>query len=954
MCGQRSSTIIERERFLDQLEEAPSAAIIAALTMEVAGHKNALLACQTELAGQMDETRFELQCLNKAHQGALAAALSGYDAKLREAEEASQEKDERIKQLESAREQCRLGTVKRLKLKIPEAPFSTLPSPPLSPTSPLHQTLFPKDFVAKGSKSLDTPPVSPTLQPFPPTMNRRRLLAGVLIRESLRAYKAPEPEVNLLEDIEALAITPPKPVERRFWRVRSENGILRRGRFISFGSSIGALLDYLARERAVGQLEDEGIGGLRITGIETLTLDEVMQINADALASLQIFENESHASIHSDKTKEGLSLFGILNNTKTALGLALMRTWLLRPSLSIPVIAARHDAVACFTRPENLDTATDMHDHLKGIKNIPKILATMKTDRARIVEWQGLVKFVFHSAMLRDKLSELSAAGDVEIVRKLVRALDNASFKEVGTIVNHTSAVAGRVCVRAHVDEELDNRKHVYNGIDAILSNVAEEIGSTLLPSYATSINVVYFPQLGFLICIPYLEEWKTGSGIEVPDGWTFQFSSESHVYFKNTKMHDLDTHLGDLYTAIVDRELELIQELQEKVLQYADPMNHACHVYAELDCLLCFAEASTTYDYRRPQMSTENILCIKQGRHPLQEQVVDTFVPNGILLVGGAGNGAFPAVHGEDDGSSSEGTLLGNSVMVCTGANACGKSVYLKQVALIQFMAQIGCFVPAESAILGTVDKIFTRVQTRESVSKVQSAFMIDLNQVSLALRNSTSRSLILLDEFGKGTISTDGAGLFCGVIRSLLARGEDCPKVIATTHFHEVFRAGLMDVHLLPISFVHMEVMFTNDSGNVVGQENSSTVINKEDDVDGGEDKENVGVGDTITYLYRVANGLSLHSHAARCAELCGIPSHVVQRARYVSELLASREITRLLDEAMTEEQWIEMEKAEEVCRRFLTWDLATQSTETEGEVKAMLSAVLCRENGSDGGER
>ena len=117
-----------------------------------------------------------------------------------------------------------------------------------------------------------------------------------------------------------------------------------------------------------------------------------MQINADALFSLQIFSEESHASIHSDKTKEGLSLFGILNNTKTTLGHALMREWLLRPSTSLDVIRARHDAVACFLRPENLATAGVMHAQLKGIKNIPKILAVMKAGRARISDWQSLVK----------------------------------------------------------------------------------------------------------------------------------------------------------------------------------------------------------------------------------------------------------------------------------------------------------------------------------------------------------------------------------------------------------------------------------------------------------------------------------------------------------------------------------------------------------------------------------
>lgn len=149
-------------------------------------------------------------------------------------------------------------------------------------------------------------------------------------------------------------------------------------------------------------------GGLDIRDIESLALKEVMQINADALYSLQVFDNENHASIHSDKTKEGLSLFGILDNTKTSLGRNLLRQWLLRPSMSIPIITARHDAVACFMRPENTTTASSMHSHLKGIKNVPKILSAMSSGKSRASDWQGLVKVRYISASFGRLASQLA------------------------------------------------------------------------------------------------------------------------------------------------------------------------------------------------------------------------------------------------------------------------------------------------------------------------------------------------------------------------------------------------------------------------------------------------------------------------------------------------------------------------------------------------------------------
>ncbi|KAJ7935731.1 DNA mismatch repair protein MutS [Mycena leptocephala] len=754
------------------------------------------------------------------------------------------------------------------------------------------------------------------------------------------------------------AVTGGDPTMKRW------NASIRLSNFTSVDSSplciasIGALLDHLVRERAVNDLEDEGIAGLEVRDIEALSLDHVMQINADALSSLQVFENESHASVHSDKTKEGLSLFGTLNTTKTTLGRALLRTWLLRPSLSLPVIKSRHDAVACFISPENLVPAYAMQGHLKGIKNVPRILELMRSGKAKVSDWQGLVKFTFHSAMLRDNLTELHQASNVEIVKKLISALDIAIFRDVGNRINEIidweeSANAGRVCVRPNIDEELDNRKHVYHGIDSVLSKVAEQICQTVPPDYASSLNIVYFPQLGFLICVPMLEEWKTPEGIKVIDGWSFQFSSESHVYFKSQEMNDMDIHIGDLHPSIVDREIEIVQELLEEIVVHFEAMAAACDISAELDVLLSFADASRALEYRRPEMVDDNIIDIKQGR--------------------GSGN---RSVLVEDEATNEAEEW--NSIVLCTGANACGKSVYLKQVALIQYMAQIGCFVPAESATLGIVDKIFTRISTRESVSKVQSAFMIDLNQVSLALRNSTARSLVLLDEFGKGTLSTgsylssswlrfllphsdsdcnvlsfrvcfcpwlflDGAGLFCGVLKHLLNRGPNCPKVLAATHFHDVFREDLLDPDTVPITFLHMQVMFTSSSGQILDPNSPHRLVKPTlDSAAGSQDAHDARKGEKITYLYRVAEGLSLDSHAAKCAEIFGVPSRIVQRAQHVSHLISTHELGKLLDEEMTDKEREDLADAEAVCRKFLQWNLEGDGG---GNVKGRLAEVLGR---------
>lgn len=157
--------------------------------------------------------------------------------------------------------------------------------------------------------------------------------------------------------------------------------------------------------------------------------------------------------------------------------------------------------------------------------------------------------------------------------------------------------------------------------------------------------------------------------------------------------------------------------------------------------------------------------------------------------------------------------------MLVLTGPNYSGKSVYLKQVALIVFMAHVGCFVPADSADIGLTDKILSRVTTRETVSRAQSAFMIDLQQISLALSLATRRSLLIIDEFGKGTESSDGAGLACAVMEHLLSLGPERPKVIGATHFHEIFELGHLDPRP-SLAFGHMEVRIDTDASEVNDQ--------------------------------------------------------------------------------------------------------------------------------------
>lgn len=287
---------------------------------------------------------------------------------------------------------------------------------------------------------------------------------------------------------------------------------------------------------------------------------------------------------------------------------------------------------------------------------------------------------------------------------------------------------------------------------------------------------------------------------------------SSGQVYFKSSETREMDDHFGDVYGIICDREIEISYELAQYVLQYEDLITSCSDVCGELDSLLALAQGAKLYKLCRPQMTTDNILRIKGGRyiwlslkqtlvlirdrHILQERTVSSFVPNDTFLVGGAGVDAFAKgfndYHTESQlvpSSSTRHTYAQKynpSMLVLTGPNYSGKSVYLKQVAVIVFMAHVGCFVPADNAKVGLTDKILSRITTRETVSCIQSAFLIDLQQMSLALSLATRKSLLIIDEFGKGTESSDGAGLACAVMEYLSSLGSERPKVIGATHFH------------------------------------------------------------------------------------------------------------------------------------------------------------------------
>ncbi|KAK7203463.1 mismatch repair protein 5 [Myxozyma melibiosi] len=639
---------------------------------------------------------------------------------------------------------------------------------------------------------------------------------------------------------------------------------------------------------------------LSILDIESVRLDDIMYVNSDTICSLQIFLDESHPDVlesAANRRKEGLSLFGILNSTASPFGHQLMKSWFLRPLLSVEKINERLDAVSLLVRPDNYPHVIDgLKGCLKRVKNIPKIVANMAMGKATIAEWKGLLDFAYQCLKIRVILCNIVNAQDIKIVKKITEQFDSVPLREVCELITSTidfdmSAVENRVVVTSGIDENLDCLKSQYDAIEELLRETAINLSRDLPDVYGDAVDAAYVPQIGFLVKIDLGAD--TGEPVYFGDDWELQFKTDQHAFFKSADVRELDENYGDLYTLICDIEIEIVHALQVDVLKYSDLLTTCCKLTAELDCLVSFAESATLYNYHRPTVTEDNVIDIKKGRHPLYELSVPSFVENDTLLRGSEGV--------EIDTKENADTLP--STILLTGANFSGKSVYLKQVALIVYMAHIGCFVPAASATIGLTDRILTRVMTRETVARERSAFMNDIMQICTALQLVTRRSLLIVDEFGKGTEACDGAGLFGALIEYVSRNacgGRGRPKVVAATHFHEALDENVIRISENEVKFVHMQVLINGDTKNESAGERQ--------------------VDMNITYLYQLVDGHSTSSFGIRCAAMNGVPKEVIDRAEELSALLARGEDLSVVCSRLDAKELKIVEHAELVARRFL----------------------------------
>ncbi|KAE8373016.1 DNA mismatch repair protein Msh5 [Aspergillus bertholletiae] len=661
----------------------------------------------------------------------------------------------------------------------------------------------------------------------------------------------------------------------------------------------GAVLTHLQRRKAtISASNNEASVYFQVRAVEMISLQRTMFLNGRTLLALQIMESESHPSTinqgpgrKSSSSKEGLSVYGIFQRfAYSPQGRHRLRQIFLRPSIDTDIIYERHAFISVYLRPDNHSPLNKLTKSLKHIKNLRPVMINLRkgisSGSGRITGfkttvWATLLAFAFYGIDIHDALKETASGNGLALLQK-------AKSSANGQVDIDSTEEQGRTVVKPGLDRELDKLKDNYDGLSSLLKQVAIDIASTIPESLDIDVNVIYFPQLGFNIAIPLNNRGDaafTGSN----DDWQFIFVTENRAYFKDFRMREMDEKLGDIYGLICEKEIEIVYELAQKVLQYEKVL---------LEALLAMSQAASFYNLTRPKLVQENIISIKGGRHILQELAVSSYVPNDILLVGGKlGEWAPRSSSNSHRALESWGTP---SMLLLTGPNCSGKSIYMKQVALIIYLAQVGSFVPAESAEIGITDKILVKSNSQDSVSQIQSTFMNDLQQISFDLKQMTERSLLIIDEFGKGTNESDGIGLICGILRHLL-EVEKAPKVIAATHFHEI----LENEFLKPgprLLLGHMEVRVCEEPYNAEDQ---------------------------ITYLYNFRLGRSDKSYGPICAALNGINETIVERANELASLAVRGENLTAVCAMLSTGEMHALEEADILARNFLGLDLSTEGS-------------------------
>ncbi|MFW6060156.1 MAG: DNA mismatch repair protein MutS, partial [Phycisphaeraceae bacterium] len=479
------------------------------------------------------------------------------------------------------------------------------------------------------------------------------------------------------------------------------------------------------------------------------------------------------------------ALLGVFRGCATAMGKRLLRHWLCYPLRDRAEIEQRQDAVQTLVDDERLRES--LHEALDGVQDVQRITARLAVNRALPRDLVALGRSAQQATQLTDLLADRPTV---------------AHYHEALTELVEPMQALAQCIVEACVDEPPAHLREgglIRDGYDAQLDEdrVLQRDSSTWLAEYQKQlIEETGVPNLkvGFNKVFGYYIELSAANRDKAPDSWSRKQTLKNAERFITPELKEYEQRALSAESRSIAREQELFRQLCERASRHTPELHAFAQLVAELDVLQCFAQRAVRGRYVRPRIVDEPVLHVEGGRHPVLDELLgDQFVPNDVVLgVGDWGLGIGEEEQGASDGEpqSPNPNPQSPTLALITGPNMAGKSTYIRQAALITLLAHTGSFVPADRATVGVCDRIFTRIGASDELHAGQSTFMVEMTEAANICHHATSRSLVILDEIGRGTSTLDGLSLAWAIADYLAApeNGERGPRTLFATHYHEL----------------------------------------------------------------------------------------------------------------------------------------------------------------------
>ena len=507
------------------------------------------------------------------------------------------------------------------------------------------------------------------------------------------------------------------------------------------------------------------------------------------------------------------TLYDVLDFTKTAMGSRLLRKWLEYPLLSPKKINDRLDAVANLVSDFSL--RNNLREQLKEIYDFERLLTRMEVGTANARDMNALKSSLYVLPAIKKSLAKATAKLLANIHQKISTYNDLVVLIDKAIVEDPSFSIREGGFLKDGYNQELDEYRNIAKNSKRLLQQMEEdEKNKTGIKSLKIGYNKVF----GYYI------EVRHSSTEMVPENYIRKQTLANAERYITPELKEFETKILGAQEKIVQLEYNLFTELRDILKTQISSIQNTAHEIAILDVLVSLAQAGDEYNYIRPKLLDDGTIHIKDGRHPLVERILnrDLFVPNDTHL----------------DNAQ-------NEIMIITGPNMAGKSTYMRQSALLTLMTQVGSFIPAREASISPVDKIFTRIGASDDLVSGQSTFMVEMNEVSHILKYATNKSLVILDEIGRGTSTYDGMSIARAVIEHI--RDHIGAKTLFATHYHEL-----------------------TDLEDDVHVKNYCIAVKEK--------------GSDVTFLRRIIRGSADKSYGIHVAKLAGLPQEVVKRAETI----------------------------------------------------------------------